>query len=381
MKTKQVLFSITTLLSLSLFFSGCSFSMKVKAKIDPPPSIAVMPRIGDSFEAVKQPPETKGQSKTSEHQTPTARVPAKTSATSQTSATPGVPQTKTKPLGGDDKSKGSKKPETPQRGDKRGPYDQIHYTSIGGNKKGGSVKPKPPTPVPAVRVVDIDLSKQRVTVTETSPTGEVSKVLFQSPCSSGRPTLPTPTGVTVVPKDGKESSHHSSEFNCDLPNWVNTGITDSSGLNRGIGIHEGNLYGYPSTHRCVRLPKGKAKEFYDLVGPGTTIKIYGNAWDSVRDTFPGFKLLSFDNQGNLLGFKKRSDGTATDEFIDYVKKGGKMNISSVDSAGRSIPKNADKSTWVLGFEFMDQNLGQQGIRVLDFERQTGATVSFNTHFN
>ena len=41
----------------------------------------------------------------------------------------------------------------------------------------------------------------------------------------------------------------------------------------GVGLHEGDLPGYPASHGCIRMPGSKAKRFFAAVKVGTPVKV------------------------------------------------------------------------------------------------------------
>ena len=41
----------------------------------------------------------------------------------------------------------------------------------------------------------------------------------------------------------------------------------------GVGLHEGDLPGYPASHGCIRMPGSKARRFFDAVELGTPVKV------------------------------------------------------------------------------------------------------------
>ncbi|MBV9274176.1 MAG: L,D-transpeptidase family protein [Verrucomicrobia bacterium] len=41
----------------------------------------------------------------------------------------------------------------------------------------------------------------------------------------------------------------------------------------GVGLHEGELPGYPASHGCIRMPGSKAKRFFAAVDVGTPVKV------------------------------------------------------------------------------------------------------------
>ena len=87
--------------------------------------------------------------------------------------------------------------------------------------------------------------------------------------SSGRPGHETPTGEFTVSE--KDVDHHSSLYdNAPMPFFMR--LTDG-----GVGLHAGELPGYPASHGCVRLPYGMARELYQHVESGTPVDITGDS--------------------------------------------------------------------------------------------------------
>lgn len=83
--------------------------------------------------------------------------------------------------------------------------------------------------------------------------------------SSGRPGHETPTGAFTVSE--KDVDHHSSLYdNAPMPYFMR--LTDG-----GVGMHAGELPGYPASHGCVRLPFSMARELYHHVESGTRVEI------------------------------------------------------------------------------------------------------------
>jgi len=97
--------------------------------------------------------------------------------------------------------------------------------------------------------------------------------------SSGRPGHETPTGSFVVSE--KDPDHHSSLYaNASMPYFMR--LTDG-----GVGLHAGELPGYPASHGCVRLPLGMARELYQHVESGTSVDIIDSSVTaSVTQTAP-----------------------------------------------------------------------------------------------
>lgn len=140
---------------------------------------------------------------------------------------------------------------------------------------GGSVG-KPPE-------ITISLSKQRVCLLLG---GELA---IDSPIASGRKEGWTPKGsFTVLEKD---LNHHSNRYGdlVDAEGRVvrkNVTYGASGGSFRGapmkyflrltwegIGMHAGNLPGYPASHGCIRLPKEVAEKLFKIVTTGTPVLV------------------------------------------------------------------------------------------------------------
>jgi len=90
--------------------------------------------------------------------------------------------------------------------------------------------------------------------------------------SSGRPGHETPTGSFTVSE--KDVDHHSNVYNnAPMPFFMR--LTDE-----GVGMHAGELPGYPASHGCVRLPMGMARELYRHVESGTPVEIISTSVNS-----------------------------------------------------------------------------------------------------
>ncbi|CAN5880281.1 hypothetical protein BH11VER1_BH11VER1_20900 [soil metagenome] len=57
-----------------------------------------------------------------------------------------------------------------------------------------------------------------------------------------------------------------------MPHWMRL-------TNYGIGMHEGYIPnpGHPASHGCIRMPKDMAEILFEIVKPGTPVKITGTA--------------------------------------------------------------------------------------------------------
>ncbi len=118
------------------------------------------------------------------------------------------------------------------------------------------------------KTIHLDLSEQRLWY-QLGPV-----ILNKFIISSGRPSLPTPTGEFKV--QNKTKLAFSQRYGLYMPYWL--------GLGRGYGIHElpywpsgyregANHLGTPVSHGCVRLSPGAALELHDWAEVGTSVVI------------------------------------------------------------------------------------------------------------
>lgn len=234
-----------------------------------------------------------------------------------------------------------------------------------------------PKAIPMVQRVEFNLDEQTLTVTEPGqPT-------FTSPISSGRPWMPTPTGNTCIGTKQdpvKVRVRPSSKFGGDMYWCVPLGFTEN-GTSLGVFTHEGTLYdpetpaAYPASHGCIRLPKGKAKEFYDLVRSDARVNVHGNSMNYFQKYFAGAKLLRFDSENKrLLGWKwQPSQGPNADfvELAEYLNSGklkGYLCYTRKDGTDTSRLNEL-----LLGFEFFggpkdSPNIWELGIPVTVFNQ-------------
>lgn len=82
--------------------------------------------------------------------------------------------------------------------------------------------------------------------------------------STGRKGYRTPTGTFVI--TNKHRSWTSTIYKVAMPWFMR--------LNCGsIGMHAGNVPGYPASHGCIRLPSSKAKAFFGVLRQGDVVQI------------------------------------------------------------------------------------------------------------
>lgn len=96
------------------------------------------------------------------------------------------------------------------------------------------------------------------------------RVAVDTPVSTAREGKLTPRGeykITQRVRSGKTSSI----YGCDLPYWMR--LDESA-----IGMHIGDLPGYPASAGCVRLPYDVAPVIFDHTTTGTVVKVV-DSWD------------------------------------------------------------------------------------------------------
>src|SRR5947208_4214847 len=139
----------------------------------------------------------------------------------------------------------------------------------------------------AQTAVEIDLQEQAAYLIQDG------RVVLATPIASGRYGHLTPTGSFKIIE--KERNHYSSMYGKIVNARGNTIVSDAdadmpvppggkfvpapmryfmrfSGSN---GMHAGYLPGYPASHGCVRMPEQLAIAFFNSVGVGTPVTVFG----------------------------------------------------------------------------------------------------------
>lgn len=114
-------------------------------------------------------------------------------------------------------------------------------------------------PTDAPRKVVVDIKAQRAYLFVGG------KLAFETPVSSGAKGRSTPRGtytITEKIRTGKRSTLYKSL----MPYWNRLDET-------AIGLHTGQLPGYPASHGCVRLPDESARFLFENATRGTTVQI------------------------------------------------------------------------------------------------------------
>jgi lipoprotein-anchoring transpeptidase ErfK/SrfK len=139
----------------------------------------------------------------------------------------------------------------------------------------------------SVYSVEIDLEEQ------TAYLIRGRQVVLATPISTGRSGHLTETGSFKIIE--KERNHFSSLYGKIVDRNGHTVVADADAdmaVPRGgkflaapmryfmrfhdaIGMHAGYLPGYPASHGCVRLPEQNAIVFFNAVGVGTPVHVFG----------------------------------------------------------------------------------------------------------
>ena len=107
--------------------------------------------------------------------------------------------------------------------------------------------------------VIVDVSKQRAYLIANGV------VVVDTPVSTARDGKYTPRGDFKITQR-VETGKTSTIYGCELPYWMRL---DQS----PIGLHIGDLPGYPASAGCVRLPAEIAPVLFELTKSGTTVSI------------------------------------------------------------------------------------------------------------
>jgi lipoprotein-anchoring transpeptidase ErfK/SrfK len=135
--------------------------------------------------------------------------------------------------------------------------------------------------------VEIDLEEQTAYLLQDG------RPVLASPISSGRYGHLTKTGSFTILE--KERSHYSSMYGKIVDARGKTIVADADADMRvppdgkfipapmhyfmrfsgADGMHAGYLPGYPASHGCVRMPEQYAIDFFNSVGVGTPVTVFG----------------------------------------------------------------------------------------------------------
>lgn len=132
----------------------------------------------------------------------------------------------------------------------------------------------------AARKVVIDIGRQRAFLVVND------LIAIDSAVSTARRGKYTPRGTFQITEKVK-SGKVSTIYHVYMPNWMRLGQTT-------IGMHTGDLPGYPASAGCIRLPQSVASVIYEHVSRGVTVEVV-DSWDE-----SGLKIPYLRPQGDML---------------------------------------------------------------------------------
>ena len=91
------------------------------------------------------------------------------------------------------------------------------------------------------------------------------KLAFETPVSTASKGRTTPRGTFTITEKIR-TGKHSTIYKSAMPYWNRL---DQS----AIGMHTGQLPGYPASHGCIRLPDESARFIFDNAPKGTTVQV------------------------------------------------------------------------------------------------------------
>ena len=109
------------------------------------------------------------------------------------------------------------------------------------------------------------------------------QIAFETPISTGSGPRMTKRGTFTITEKIKKGKI-STIYKCPLPGWMRIGDLP-------IGMHEGELPGYPASHGCVRMPIESAYFIFDNAPKGTTVQIV-DTWSPPAATVAGQVIAS-----------------------------------------------------------------------------------------
>lgn len=116
----------------------------------------------------------------------------------------------------------------------------------------------------AERKVIIDIERQRAFLVIDG------LVAIDTAVSTARSGYVTPRGTYPITEKIR-SGKVSTLYHCYMPNWMRLGHSM-------IGMHVGDLPGYPASHGCIRMPQTVAPVMFDHVPRGTSVEVV-DTWD------------------------------------------------------------------------------------------------------
>ncbi len=112
--------------------------------------------------------------------------------------------------------------------------------------------------------VIVDIGKQRAFLLVDG------KIAIDTPISSAMAGRWTPRGTFTITEKVR-TGKMSTIYKCPLPFWMRLGES-------AVGMHIGDLPGYPASHGCVRLPREIAPVLFDHTFRGTQVRVV-DSWN------------------------------------------------------------------------------------------------------
>jgi lipoprotein-anchoring transpeptidase ErfK/SrfK len=91
------------------------------------------------------------------------------------------------------------------------------------------------------------------------------QIALDTPISSAAPGRWTPRGTFTI-TERIRTGKMSTLYHCPLPFWMRLGES-------AVGMHIGDLPGYPASHGCIRLPKEIAPILFEHTFKGTQVQV------------------------------------------------------------------------------------------------------------
>ncbi len=123
----------------------------------------------------------------------------------------------------------------------------------------------------AERKVIIDIGRQRAYLVVKG------LVAIDSAVSTARRGKYTPRGTFRISEKIK-SGKVSTLYHVYMPNWMRLS-------NSAVGMHTGDLPGYPASAGCIRLPQSVAPVLYEHTSRGVTVEVV-DSWDESELVLP-----------------------------------------------------------------------------------------------
>jgi hypothetical protein len=121
--------------------------------------------------------------------------------------------------------------------------------------------------------VIVNIGKQRAYLVKDG------QIAFDTPISSASTGHSTPRGTYAISEKVRKGKM-STIYKCPLPGWMRLGDT-------AVGMHEGQLPGYPASHGCIRMPLESALFIFDQVKVGTPVQVVDSWSPAPPSTTPG----------------------------------------------------------------------------------------------